>query len=678
MVKKLVTQWHVIKRRVSLGMSQISHLVGLPLRLYNLILEARVSAKFQTILPPKHDKVAWTSTDSYCNPFRPLPNCRSFKIRVGSWDPLLALLGLSKRLNTEIDILPYSNRHMNRYAEYQIIRLNKLRDQKEAKAFWTLACRLMHSNTFRVMAINHVFPQWQRHKRLSSVLSWAKKASKILRDLEHAHSWDARINFARKYIKKPDGTWRPLGVPTPAWRIALHLWAQMFSIWTHTWMPKSQHGFISGRGTLTAWRDLLSRINSAPHIYEYDLSDWFNKVQHEYVDHCLANFLSVPKWIVERFSQLNNSIPTFKGEEKLDESQYQERRKYFIDPLARYGVGSAKSERSFPSQFTVYPVVSGARDSWGSEPAQSWALKQPAPGATNEMWIAFYEKSQALAAKFPKPAPKPRPKDGITRRLDIWNRWPPVKGVNLSSQEVTVWDRNNRVGLPQGAATSPVLSNVALKRAIYDRLGCVLGYADDGLCFPSTSVEKPRVSHQGAGAFEKEGGRWVKKNGVWLTSLKFLGMEYDPFRNILKASTRKGSKLELELKSEGMDLETVIREFDIRHGLYHPNPSQSWEMMIKSNLAGWIQSRLYSGYWSTDSIFQDFSYTFASQSWSNKIGGKCDATVKVGLFNSSSVASAWLAAQLSGGSNKNKARDIFGRRLATGKTYHQVSLYGKE
>jgi len=146
----------------------------------------------------------------------------------------------------------------------------------------------------------------------------------------------------------------------------------------------------------------------------------------------------VPTWIVERFSQLNNSTPKFGASTLLDESQYQERDKYFVDPLARYGVGSPKNPRSFPSQFVVYPVVSGARGAWGSEPAYSWALKQPAPGATNEMWIAFYEKSQALASKFPKPAPKLRPKDEITRRLDIWNRWPPVKGVNLSSQEVAV------------------------------------------------------------------------------------------------------------------------------------------------------------------------------------------------------------------------------------------------
>jgi len=58
MAKKLVTQWRVIKRRISLGMSQISHLIGLPVRLYNLLLDARISAKFETIMPPKPNKAA--------------------------------------------------------------------------------------------------------------------------------------------------------------------------------------------------------------------------------------------------------------------------------------------------------------------------------------------------------------------------------------------------------------------------------------------------------------------------------------------------------------------------------------------------------------------------------------------------------------------------------------------
>lgn len=136
---------------------------------------------------------------------------------LGSWDPLFALLGLNKRLNTRIDILPYTNRHMNRYIQYQIARLNVLRNRGDYEEFWDLAYQLMrNSDSFLIMAVNHVFPQWQRNQNLSSVMSWCAKARKIMVDLKEAHGWQARINFSRRYLKKPDGTWRPLGVPTPA------------------------------------------------------------------------------------------------------------------------------------------------------------------------------------------------------------------------------------------------------------------------------------------------------------------------------------------------------------------------------------------------------------------------------------------------------------------------------
>jgi len=63
--------------------------------------------------------------------------------------------------------------------------------------------------------------------------------------------------------------------------------------------------------------------------------------------------LRIPSWIIERFSQLNNSVPRFGSEVKLDESQYLERAKWFADPSARFAAGPAKDPRSFPSQIPL-------------------------------------------------------------------------------------------------------------------------------------------------------------------------------------------------------------------------------------------------------------------------------------------------------------------------------------
>lgn len=88
-------------------------------------------------------------------------------------------------------------------------------------------------------------------------------------------------------------------------------------------------------------------------------------------------------------------------------------------------------------------------------------------------------------------------------------------------------------------------------------------YADDGLVFPERS-DTPSLTDMEAGItqnIEKSG--WVKKDGKWLGTLKFLGLRYIPSgvpdphtgkvhqKPILRGDTRSGSKLEFD----------VIRQF---------------------------------------------------------------------------------------------------------------------
>jgi len=155
----------------------------------------------------------------------------------------------------------------------------------------------------------------------------------------------------------------------------------------------------------------------------------------------------------------------------------------------------------------------------------------------------------------------------------------------------------NPVGLPQGAATSPIFANIGLKKGLYDKHQLIVGYADDGIKLTNgidLLTSKPLSSPE-HGIFEKEGSGYVKKDGIWLKPLKFLGMVYNPFTNTLSAETKKGSRLELKLEGQDVNIETIIREYDLRHGIYHQPKAEAWEMMIKSRLAGWIQARLYGG-----------------------------------------------------------------------------------
>jgi hypothetical protein len=54
----------------------------------------------------------------------------------------------------------------------------------------------------------------------------------------------------------------------------------MNNIITHIRMQSEsdiQHAYLPGRGVITAWQELVKALE-APHIYEYDLKSFFDKV----------------------------------------------------------------------------------------------------------------------------------------------------------------------------------------------------------------------------------------------------------------------------------------------------------------------------------------------------------------------------------------------------------------
>lgn len=58
-------------------------------------------------------------------PFQPVPNCAEFKITLRGENNVLAKYGLVKANEPELEIHPYRNRRIKRYAQYQIKRLRK-------------------------------------------------------------------------------------------------------------------------------------------------------------------------------------------------------------------------------------------------------------------------------------------------------------------------------------------------------------------------------------------------------------------------------------------------------------------------------------------------------------------------------------------------------------------------
>lgn len=121
-------------------------------------------------------------------------------------------------------------------------------------------------------------------------------------------------------------------------------------------------------------------------------------------------------------------------------------------------------------------------------------------------------------------------------------------------------------GVPQGFGLAPVLAVLPL--IVFRELEKYgvksLMFSDDGLLYGNGLPDEPLgwvskklgLEHLGI-KFSHEKSGWVKKDGVWLKPLKFVGLKYNPFKDVLQASTRSGSALPLEI-----NLISITRNMD--------------------------------------------------------------------------------------------------------------------
>jgi len=233
-------------------------------------------------------------------PYKPLPNVREFKVTITSpYDPILLASGIKKRLyEAEKESTPYRNRSMNRYVRYQFDRLNK--NRHNPKIFWSIATHLLfHSHAYRVICFNHVFPNWHRKYKYSVVKNILASLDKLSLN---------KYRYKTVMIPKGNGETRPLGVPAPAWRVLLHGLNNVLVVWLSPYTHPSQHGFLPGRGTLTAWSQLLKKTQ-ARSIHEFDMSKFFDSVNLHYLKKILE-ISGIPTVIVNYIIKWNQTLPS--------------------------------------------------------------------------------------------------------------------------------------------------------------------------------------------------------------------------------------------------------------------------------------------------------------------------------------------------------------------------------
>lgn len=257
----------------------------------------------------KHIK-PWKRSISYEMGWTSIPNCESFNLIVKEWDPRWKSIGIKKRYKPTIQFTK-GNHKMNKYMNYQVKRLEK--HKWDSFKYFKLADKLLkYSKVFRISAWRKIKKGWYYELDLKYVKYVNNKVSLIFKNRLSG------LSIRRVYIPKKD-TYRPLGVPSLEWRIALHMINNiMYQYLRNAYLP-SQHGFLRGRGTLTAWIQLFKDILPLKYIYECDLKQFFPSIQHRKI---ILNLMmnGVPETWMRWIDAINCATPILPKKELLDET----------------------------------------------------------------------------------------------------------------------------------------------------------------------------------------------------------------------------------------------------------------------------------------------------------------------------------------------------------------------
>jgi hypothetical protein len=120
-------------------------------------------------------------------------------------------------------------------------------------------------------------------------------------------------------------------------------------------------------------------------------------------------------------------------------------------------------------------------------------------------------------------------------------------------------------------------------------------YADDGVLLMEDieTYEKiwddPLLEWCNAERNKQKSG-WVKVAGKWKRTLKFVGLEYNGETNKIRSAVRDAPPGEWKTLEE---LSQILGEDGIYYG-WEKYP-EDWVELLSSNVAGWIQARMWDG-----------------------------------------------------------------------------------